>query len=153
MDHVRASSAGYIYLEVNGTSAVEGGGVDTVLDSNKASVEYGAYNLWEFFEYGERVSCKNLRVFLHFLVSSGSRRVEVTSVLEEFGVAFRIQGPTGDDGTPGLLEYQLTLGEARSFGAEETEVLLSAIARDESPERAETAENVARVLGLRKQLA
>lgn len=131
----------------------EGGEVGTVLDSNKASVEYGAYNLWELFEYGERVPCKNPRVFLHFLASSGSRRVEVTSVLADFGAAFKVSGPIGDDGTQGLLEYQLTLGEARCFGAEETEILLSAIARDELPERAGTAESVARVLALRRQLA
>ena len=125
----------------------------TVLDSNRVSAEYGAYNLWEFFEYGERVSCRNPRVFLHFLASSGSRGVEVTGVLEDFGAAFRVSGPIGDDGTQGLLEYQLTIGEARSFDAEETEILLSAVARHELPEKAGTCEKVARVLGLRKQLA
>lgn len=126
--------------------------MDTVLNDGRMA-GYGVYDLWEFFEYGERVSCRNLRVFLHFLASSGTRRVEVTGVLEEFGAAFRVEGPIGDDGMTGLLEYQLTPDETRSFGPEEAEILHAAISRGELPEEYGTPEKVARVLGLRRELA
>lgn len=125
--------------------------MDTILNEGKVA-EYGAYDLWEFFEYGERVSCKTPGVFLHFLASSGTRKVEVTGVLEDFGAAFRVEGPIGDYGIPGLLEYQLTPDEARGFCPEEASILLEAISRGDLPEGYGTPEKVARVLGLRREL-
>lgn len=90
---------------------------------------YGAYDLWELFEYGERVSCRNPRVFLHFLASAGTRRLSLQSVVDGCGASFRLEGPVGDDGVTGLLEYQLTAGETReSLGDDERGLLVSLIA-------------------------
>lgn len=91
------------------------------------TTEYGAHDLWELFEYGERVACKNPRIFLHFLASAGTRRLSVESIVEGCGASFRVEGPIGDDGVAGLLEYQLTVGETQSFGDEERELLISMI--------------------------
>lgn len=90
---------------------------------------YGAHDLWELFEYGECVPCNNPRVFLHFLASAGTRRLSAESIVEGCGVAFNVEGPVGDDGVTGLLEYQLTVGEVReSFGDEERDLLSALIA-------------------------
>lgn len=97
--------------------------------SPRLATGYGDHDLWELFEYGERVSCSNPRVFLHFLASSGTRRLSVESLVEGCGAAFRVEGPVGDDGVAGLLEYRLTVGEAQeSFGQEEQALLLTLIA-------------------------
>ena len=112
---------------------------------------YGAYDLWELFEYGERVSCGNPRVFLHFLASPGTRGASVGSVVEGCGVSFRVEGPIGDDGEAGLLEYQLTAGEARdSFAEEELDLLISLIAiHGDRPEPGgAVSARVARALGV-----
>lgn len=126
--------------------------METTLSGGRATV-HGGYDLWELFEYGERVSCKNPYVFLHFLASGGTRRVEVTGVMDGCGVSFRVQGPIGDDGRPGLLEYQLTGTEASSFTPAEVEVLLGEVSRHELPERSGAAESVARALGLSRDTA
>lgn len=112
---------------------------------------YGAYDLWELFEYGERVSCRNPRVFLHFLASSGTRRASVESVVEGCGVSFRVEGPIGDDGVAGLLEYQLTTSEARgNFNEDELDLLISMIAiHGDRPEPGgAVSPRVARALGV-----
>lgn len=97
--------------------------------SAELAAGYGAYDLWEFFEYGDRAVCKNPQVFLHFLASAGTRRLFVDSLVEGCGVSFRVEGPIGDDGVAGTLEYQLTAGDAReSFGEAERELLFSLIA-------------------------
>lgn len=126
--------------------------METTLSGGRATV-HGGYNLWELYEYGERVSCRNPSVFLHFLASAGTRRVEVTGVMDGCGVSFRVEGPIGDDGRPGLLEYQLTGTEASSFTPAEVEVLLAAILRYELPERSGAAESVVRALGLERETA
>lgn len=112
---------------------------------------YGVYDLWELFEYGERAVCKNPRVFLHFLASAGTRRLSVESIVEGCGASFRLEGPVGDDGVTGLLEYQLTAGEAReSFGEEERDLLVSLIAiHGDRPEPGgAVSSRVARALGV-----
>lgn len=112
---------------------------------------YGVYDLWELFEYGERAVCKNPRVFLHFLASAGTRGVCVESIVEGCGASFRVEGPIGDGGVAGLLEYQLTADETReSFGEEERDLLLSLIEiHGDRPEPGGAASSrVARALGI-----
>lgn len=112
---------------------------------------YGARDLWELFDYGERVVCRNPRVFLHFLASAGTRRLHAESIVDGCGVSFRVEGPIGDDGVAGLLEYQLTAGEAREgFGEEERELLLALIAiHGDRPEPGGAiSSRIARALGV-----
>lgn len=83
-----------------------------------------AYDLWEFWDYGERIECTNPRTLLHFLSSAGTQTVKVTGVIEGIGATFELAGPVDDAGEQSLLVCCLDTAEARAELDEAEAVLM-----------------------------
>jgi hypothetical protein len=75
---------------------------------------YGSTDLWSFdlLEVGRPLPCGNIRTFLHYLCSSGTRSASIATYSDASGaVEVVLRGPCADDGEFLSISYQLTREE------------------------------------------
>ena len=80
---------------------------------------YGSVDLWSFdlLEVGRPLPCTNVRTFLHYLCSGGTRVVSISTYSDPSGVVkVVLWGPLADDGEFLSISYQLTREEIHGDG-------------------------------------
>ena len=81
---------------------------------------YGSTDLWSFdlLEVGRRLPCANIRTFLHYLCSEGTRVAHIATHSDPNGaVKVVLWGPRADDGEFLSISYQLAREEIHGDGA------------------------------------
>ncbi len=81
---------------------------------------YGNVDLWSFdlLEVGRPLPCTNVRTFLHYLCSGGTRVASISAYSDPSGaVKVVLWGPRADDGKFLSISYRLTQEEIHGDGA------------------------------------
>src|SRR4051812_6078322 len=85
------------------------------------SKAYESVDLWglDLLEVGRPLPCSNLRTFLHYLCSKGTRVAQISTHSDDPGVAVKVilWGPRADDGEFLSVPYRLTREEIHGDGA------------------------------------
>ena len=80
---------------------------------------YGSVDLWSFdlLEVGRPLSCGNVRTFLHYLCSGGTRVASIATYSDASGaLKVVLRGPRADDGQFLSVPYRLTREEIHGDG-------------------------------------
>jgi hypothetical protein len=80
---------------------------------------YGSVDLWSFdlLEVGSPLPCGNVRTFLHYLCSGGTRVASISTYSDPTAaVKVVLWGPRADDGEFLSISYQLTREEIHGDG-------------------------------------
>jgi hypothetical protein len=84
---------------------------------------YGTTNLWSFdlLEVGGPLPCNNIRTFLHYLCSRGTRVASILPYTDDTSssptVEVALRGPRADDGEVLSVSYRLRREEIHGDGA------------------------------------
>lgn len=83
---------------------------------------YGETDLWDLWllDEGERVQCRETRLFLHYLHSASTKSVGLYSSDSGRGsVGIKLVGPVADDGEKHALDFRLLRGDVDKLSAGE----------------------------------